>query len=89
LERIVGRIDRLISGPPIRIIDFKSDAVPPAQGSPVPPAYLTQLALYREGLRKIFPGQVVEAAILWTESGDLARIDPETLDAAARPFTMP
>ena len=89
LERIVGRIDRLISGPPIRIIDFKSDAAPPAQGSPVPPAYLAQLALYREGLRKIFPGQVVEAAILWTETGHLARIDAETLDRAAMPFTSP
>ena len=39
-----------------------------------------QLALYREVLRKIFPGKVVSCALLWTEKPHLMELPDSRLD---------
>jgi ATP-dependent helicase/nuclease subunit A len=40
-----------------------------------------QLALYREVLRRLYPGRAVRCALLWTETAALMDIPPAALDA--------
>jgi len=85
--RITGRIDRLVvTGDEVLIVDFKSDANPPTA---IPPAYLTQLALYVLIVEKLFADRPVRAAILWTAGRRLSLAPPaDLIDVKAR-FTFP
>jgi ATP-dependent helicase/nuclease subunit A len=86
---IAGRIDRLVVEPgAILIVDFKSDAHPPRDEAAVPPAYLTQLALYALCANQMFPGRRVDAAILWTSMESLMKLDPAQLSARVAGFTI-
>jgi ATP-dependent helicase/nuclease subunit A len=80
--RLNGKIDRLVrAGNMVRIVDFKTNRPPPADVSRVPDAYLLQLAAYRLGIARIFPGTRVEAAILWTDGPQIMAIPDESLDS--------
>jgi ATP-dependent helicase/nuclease subunit A len=82
---ISGRIDRLaVTQTHVLIVDYKSNRPPPGRLEDVPPAYLAQLALYRMVLRKLYPGRMVEAGLLWTEVPSLMVIPPASLDATER-----
>ena len=48
----------------------------------MPPAYVTQLALYRAVLATLYPGRAIRAALLWTEVPDLMELSGAALDAA-------
>jgi ATP-dependent helicase/nuclease subunit A len=62
-----GRIDRLVVEPSrVLVVDFKSDAFVPPNAAEVPPAYLTQLALYAQVAGQLFPDREIVAHILWT-----------------------
>ncbi len=77
---VFGRIDRLVIEPErVLILDFKSDRPVPAAP---PESYVTQLALYRAVLAKVFPGKVIEAALLWTKTRHLDVLGTSRLDAA-------
>jgi ATP-dependent helicase/nuclease subunit A len=79
----IGRIDRLVLTPGrVLVVDFKSDAMPPAEAARVPEPYLVQLAAYRAGAAALWPGRAVEAAILWTATPALMPLDPGQLDRA-------
>jgi ATP-dependent helicase/nuclease subunit A len=54
----------------------------------VPRSYLTQLGLYARIAGQLFPGHVVEAAILWTSPETLMNLPAEALRDAASGFTM-
>ena len=71
-ESKAARIDRLVFAPDaIWIIDYKSDAKAPA----VPPEnYVRQLGLYKSLVAKIYPGEKIRAAILWTAAPKLVEI---------------
>jgi len=87
--RIIGRIDRIVVNPgSILLVDFKSDANPATDATTVNPAYLQQLGLYALVARELFPGQVVEAAILWTSLESLVKLPAAALAEAARGFTI-
>jgi ATP-dependent helicase/nuclease subunit A len=87
--RIIGRIDRIVVNPgSILLVDFKSDAEPVMELSQVKSAYLQQLALYALVARELFPGQEVEAAILWTSLESLIKLPPVALAEAAGGFTI-
>ncbi|GGB33365.1 double-strand break repair helicase AddA [Sphingomonas metalli] len=60
---VAGKVDRLLIGDTIRVVDFKTGRrVPDA-----PPDYhLRQMAGYAAALRVIFPDRPVEAALLYT-----------------------
>jgi ATP-dependent helicase/nuclease subunit A len=76
---VAGQIDRLSVTPQsVLIVDFKTGEM----SDPPPAGYVRQLTLYRAVLANVFPGRVVRAALLWTESLELIEIAPETLDAA-------
>jgi ATP-dependent helicase/nuclease subunit A len=87
--RIIGRIDRIVVNPgSILLVDFKSDANPVMEPSQVNPAYLQQLGLYALVASQLFPGQVVEAAILWTSLESLVKLPAAALADAAGGFTI-
>ncbi|MGN6487783.1 MAG: double-strand break repair helicase AddA [Devosia sp.] len=87
--RIIGRIDRIVVNPTsVLLVDFKSDADPAREPGQVKAAYLQQLALYALVARELFPGQEVEAAILWTSLESLVKLPPVALAEAARGFTI-
>ncbi|WP_332712936.1 double-strand break repair helicase AddA [Pelagibacterium mangrovi] len=86
--RLEGRIDRLIYTPAhVLIVDYKSDAAVPPTSEAVSPNYLRQLGLYRLAARRLFPQAVVDAAILWTQTSLLMKIEDGALDAAVADVT--
>ncbi|WP_055047563.1 double-strand break repair helicase AddA [Devosia sp. A16] len=86
---IAGRIDRIVATPHgMLLVDFKSDADPVMEPARVKPAYLTQLGLYALVAKQLFPGQRIEAAILWTGLESLLKLPDAALAEAARGFTI-
>ena len=82
-DRIIGRIDRLVlSGNQALVVDFKSDAAPPASEASVDNKYLAQLGAYLSAVRKTWPDRTIEAPILWTRTATLMRIGPEGAELA-------
>ncbi|MFQ5566255.1 MAG: PD-(D/E)XK nuclease family protein, partial [Paracoccaceae bacterium] len=82
-EPMLGRIDRLaIFSDRVLVVDFKTDAQPPAAAEAVPQDYLLQLGCYRAALAALYPDRAVEAAILWTNGPVLMRLEAETLERA-------
>jgi ATP-dependent helicase/nuclease subunit A len=86
---LAGRIDRLVVAPPeVLVIDFKSDASPPADAAGIPPGYRRQLALYALVATRLFPAKIVRPAILWTALESLMFLPAEMLAESAGGFTM-
>ncbi|MBL8770496.1 MAG: double-strand break repair helicase AddA [Phenylobacterium sp.] len=79
--RISGRIDRLVTlADRVLVVDFKTNRPSPAAIEAADPAYLRQMALYAAVLSEIFPGRLIEAAIVWTDGPKLMPV-PEKLIA--------
>jgi len=53
----------------------------------VPPAYVTQLALYRAVLAQLYSGKTIRTLLVWTEVPDLMEISASSLDAALSAVT--
>jgi ATP-dependent helicase/nuclease subunit A len=84
---VSGQIDRLVVTPDeILIVDFKTNQAPPRTATDAPAAYIRQLALYREILRKLYPKRAIRAALLWTETPELMEILSPALDAELASF---
>lgn len=80
---VSGQVDRLAVTPDTVFIgDFKTNRPAPRRLEDVPPAYVSQLALYRAVLMKLYPDRRVRAALIWTEVPDLMELSAEALDAA-------
>ena len=80
---ISGRIDRLlIEHDRILVVDFKTNRPSPDRIEDADPAYVTQMAVYAEVLKTVFPGRRVEAALVWTD-GPKLMMTPENLMADA------
>jgi ATP-dependent helicase/nuclease subunit A len=79
-----GQVDRLVVTPKAVLIgDYKANSPAPKRLEDVPPAYVTQLALYRAVLRKLYPDRTIRAALIWTEIPEIMEIPGPALDAAA------
>lgn len=79
---VSGQIDRLIVTPDeVLIADYKTNHAPPASVADAPPAYIRQLALYRDVLARLYPGKPVRCALLWTETASMMEIPASALDA--------
>ncbi|PSJ56519.1 double-strand break repair helicase AddA [Kumtagia ephedrae] len=86
---ISGKIDRLaVTAREVRIVDYKTNRPAPSGLEQVPPAYVTQLALYRSLLRPIYPGRTVSAALLFTEAPRLIVLPAAAMDEALVRLTM-
>jgi ATP-dependent helicase/nuclease subunit A len=80
--RINGRIDRLaVTDNEVLIVDFKTNRPPPSREEDLPQIYRTQMALYRAGATKIFPGRRIACALVWTEGPRLMPLSEALLDA--------
>jgi ATP-dependent helicase/nuclease subunit A len=80
---VSGQIDRLAITPhAVLIADYKTNRDPPTNVDAAPPAYVGQLALYREVLSKIYPDRPIRAALVWTELPDLMELPADMLDQA-------
>ncbi|WP_338045719.1 PD-(D/E)XK nuclease family protein [Paracoccus contaminans] len=81
--RLTGVIDRLIvTDQGVTAIDYKSNAVVPADAGGTPSGYLRQMAAYRHALRAIWPGRRIDTAILWTAARELMALPDALLDEA-------
>jgi ATP-dependent helicase/nuclease subunit A len=85
LERIIsGKIDRIaVDERRVLIVDYKSGNLP----SVMPPAYVTQMALYRALVQRLYSGRDVEAALLFTASATLHSLAAAMLDQALDALT--
>ena len=80
---VSGQIDRLAVAPDaILIADYKTDRPAPQRPEDVPKSYVTQLALYRAVLRRLYPDKKLRAALVWTEIPALVELPADVLDAA-------
>ena len=80
---VTGQIDRLVvSDNRITILDYKTNRKVPKTVADTPDEYITQLALYRELVARIYKSKEVISAILWTQAPDLMVIPDESLDRA-------
>ncbi|HET6838752.1 MAG TPA: double-strand break repair helicase AddA [Bradyrhizobium sp.] len=87
---VSGQIDRLVVTPnEILIVDYKTNHATPKHVAEAPSAYVRQLALYREVLRKLYPQRPVRAALLWTETLELMEIPAPALDAQLASIISP
>ena len=79
---VAGQIDRLIvTANTVLIADYKTDSYVPRKLEDVG-AYVTQLALYRAVLARLYPGKTVRAALIFTTGPVLMELPAEALDAA-------
>ena len=81
--RLAGSIDRLaeIDGT-ILIVDYKTNRDVPDNADETAEAYLLQLAAYRLALKEVYPGRVIQAALLWTRLPRLLKVADTSLDRA-------
>ncbi len=77
-----GRIDVLLVGDDITVVDFKSNANPPPTAAQTPEAYLRQMGAYRAAVAQIWPDKPVKTAICWTHNADLMEIPQNLTDRA-------
>jgi ATP-dependent helicase/nuclease subunit A len=79
---VAGQVDRLVvTGDTVLIADYKTDRIVPDRLDVVAP-YVTQLALYRAVLARVFPGKTVRAALLFTDGPKLMEVPAASMDAA-------
>ena len=77
-----GIVDRLaVDESGVLVLDFKTDRPAPEDVADAPEAYVLQMALYREVMRKIFPEKAVRCALLWTEAPRLMELPAAAMDA--------
>jgi ATP-dependent helicase/nuclease subunit A len=87
---VSGQVDRLAVTPGgVLIADYKTNRPAPRRLEDVPRGYLTQLALYRAVLSRIYPDRGVRAALVWTDVPDLMEVSGDALDQALATLTSP
>ena len=80
---VTGQIDRLIvSGDQVTILDYKTNRQVPQSVQETPEEYITQLALYRDLVARIYKDKAITSALLWTQTPELMIIPEEVLDRA-------
>ena len=62
------RLDRIVLGDAIKILDYKSSLTPPDK---VPESIRNQLQTYRDCLTVLYPNTPIECYVLWTTTGRL------------------
>lgn len=83
-----ARLDRIAVGADrVFIVDYKTNRSPPQSIADIPPAYTTQMALYRALLQPLYPEKPVEAALLFTEAPRLLALPTDRLTAALQDLT--
>lgn len=83
VQPVSGQIDRLaVTSACVLIADFKTDRAAPAGLADIPRDYVTQLALYRAVLERLYPGRAIRCALVWTQAPALMEVPATALDSA-------
>jgi ATP-dependent helicase/nuclease subunit A len=78
---VAGQIDRLsVTNDAVLIADYKTDRAAPRRLDTVPEPYITQLALYRAVLARIYPEKSVRAALIFTAGPHLLEVPDAVMD---------
>lgn len=84
---VAGTVDRLlVEDARVRVVDFKTMRRAPSSLGAVPDAHIRQMAAYVAALQVVFPGRMVEAALLYTAGPSLFVIPSDRLTAAKPGF---
>jgi ATP-dependent helicase/nuclease subunit A len=87
---VSGQVDRLVVTPDaVLIADYKTNAPAPKRIGDVPKAYVSQLALYRVVLARLYPDRPITAALIFTYVPDLLELSPDDLEQALAAVTSP
>ena len=82
---VAGTVDRLlVTAERILVVDFKTGRRVPRDAAAAPEHHLRQMAAYVGALEIVFPGRMVEAALLYTAGPKLLALPP-ALIAAHKP----
>jgi ATP-dependent helicase/nuclease subunit A len=80
---VSGQVDRLaVTAHEVWIVDYKTNRPAPRAAADVDPGYVTQMAVYREVLRRIYPHHAVRCVLLWTDGPRAMELPTDMLDAA-------
>ncbi len=85
---VSGQVDRLVvTRDSVLIADYKTDRTVPRQATEIPQSYVTQLALYRSVLSRIYPNRTIRAALLFTAGPHLIDVPDAAMDAKLTEIT--
>ena len=85
-----ARLDRvLVAEKEVLIVEFKTDRVVPKAEAAIPAGYVTQLALYRLAVQRMFPGRAVNCAILWTAEPRLMPVSTRAVEESVSALDPP
>ncbi|APZ99314.1 double-strand break repair helicase AddA [Sphingopyxis sp. QXT-31] len=77
---VAGIVDRLlVTDDAVTVVDYKTGRHVPDTAADVAPAYLRQMAAYRDALAVIFPGRRIDAALLYTAGPKWVALDDSAL----------
>lgn len=65
------RLDRVVLGRTIKILDYKSSKTPPISATHIPASIKKQLDSYKSALNSLYPDTPIDCYILWTSNGRL------------------
>jgi ATP-dependent helicase/nuclease subunit A len=86
---VAGQVDRIVITPKeVLIADYKTNRPAPRSLEETQSrhaGYVTQLALYRAVLARLYPDRPVRAALLWTDTPELLEVPASVLDSALPP----
>jgi ATP-dependent helicase/nuclease subunit A len=78
---VAGQIDRLsVTNDAVWIADYKTDRIVPRRVEEVSKPYVTQLALYRAVLARIYPDKTVRAALIFTAGPHVFEVPHRVMD---------
>ncbi len=81
--RVAGQVDRLaVTAAGALIADYKTDRSVPDNVREIPQPYITQLALYRAVIARLYPAKSVRAALVFTAGPVLIEVSPAVMDGA-------
>jgi ATP-dependent helicase/nuclease subunit A len=80
---VSGQIDRLaVTNEAVLIADYKTNHPAPRRLEDVPQSYVTQLALYRAVLARLYPDRAISALLVWTQVPDFMEVPDHALETA-------
>jgi ATP-dependent helicase/nuclease subunit A len=68
------RLDRVVLGPIIKILDYKSSQTPPLSADKISASIKQQLEGYKQALAFLYPNAQIDCYVLWTTNGRLDQL---------------
>jgi ATP-dependent helicase/nuclease subunit A len=87
---VAGTVDRLLVTPElVRVVDFKTGRRVPATAAQIPDSHRRQMTAYGQALGIIFPGRLIELALLYTEAPRLLAVPLEEVTSSTHMGSNP